>query len=166
MNATATLNVPAPPGGAVVALASATTAANVAHVPPSVTVPAGALAAQFAIPTSGTLVTAITVQVTALYGGSSAAASFTINPFRVFVPPTGIDNTHIITQQVNPTLLTHQAVETPQAPEAAPSQPPREAPPQPPEAAPQQARPETSSSSTSQPETKPKQPPHRRRKRR
>jgi hypothetical protein len=72
-----TLNGKAPPGGAVVALSSSSGSATV--LPSSVTIPAGASTATFALATNP--VAAVTkVQVTAAYGGVSKSASLTIQP--------------------------------------------------------------------------------------
>ena len=74
---TVTLTVPAPAGGAQVALSS--TNSNVARVTASVTVAAGATSATFAISTSA-VSTSATVSISASYGGAARAASLTVTP--------------------------------------------------------------------------------------
>ena len=73
---TITLDAPAPTGGAVVALASASSAVT---VPSSVTVSAGATSATFPIVTS-TVTTATLVTLSATYSGVTTTTTFTVNP--------------------------------------------------------------------------------------
>ena len=74
---TATLQSPAGPGGATVALTSASLAA--AAVPVSVVVPAGATSVTFPVPTLAVPEPA-TVQVCGQYGGGTRCAEFTVTP--------------------------------------------------------------------------------------
>lgn len=74
---TVTLSAPAPAGGAQVALSSSNT--NVARVPASVTVAAGATNATFVISTSAVSASA-TVSISASYGGAARSAPLTVNP--------------------------------------------------------------------------------------
>jgi hypothetical protein len=73
--ATVTLSSPAPPGGAVVALASSNT--SVATVPPSVTVPAGATTVTATVATSFVF-PAKTVHIAANYAGLTKTAALTV----------------------------------------------------------------------------------------
>jgi len=73
---TVTLDAPAPTGGAVVALASASTAVQ---VPSSVTVSAGATSAMFPIVTSAVTQPPL-VTLSATYGGATTTTTFTVNP--------------------------------------------------------------------------------------
>ncbi|TFZ00687.1 hypothetical protein EZ313_19760 [Ramlibacter henchirensis] len=84
---TASLTAPAPSGGVVVALASSNPA--VAAVPASVTVPAGATSASFAVTTSA--VAANTgVTLTGTYNGTSRTASLTVTPAAAPPPPASL----------------------------------------------------------------------------
>jgi hypothetical protein len=74
---TVTLTAGAPAGGAVVSLASSHV--NVASVPQTVTVAAGATSATFSVTTSPVSVTT-TVTITASYGGTTSTASLTVGP--------------------------------------------------------------------------------------
>jgi hypothetical protein len=74
---TVTLSGPAPAGGALVLLSSSNTGA--ATVPSSVTVPAGATSATFAVNTS-TVTTSTLVTISASYGGVTQTASVTVTP--------------------------------------------------------------------------------------
>jgi hypothetical protein len=74
---TVTLTAPAPTGGAIVTLSSSN--ATVASVPPSATVAAGALSANFAI---GTTIVAAPTSVTigGAFGGANRTATLAVNP--------------------------------------------------------------------------------------
>ncbi|MCS7209999.1 MAG: S8 family serine peptidase [Fimbriimonadales bacterium] len=74
---TVTLTAPAPTGGFVVNLSSSNT--NVATVPSSVTVPAGATSATFTVSTRAVSSTT-NVTITASAGGVSRQATLTVNP--------------------------------------------------------------------------------------
>ena len=74
---TVTLGSPAPTGGAVVALS--TSNANVASLPPSVTVPAGQSSATFSITTSPVGASSA-VTITASYLSGSRSATLTVTP--------------------------------------------------------------------------------------
>ena len=74
---TVTLTGVAPSGGAVVSLSSSNTAG--ASVPPSVTVPAGATSATFAVATFAVSATT-SVTVTAGFNGTARTATLTVNP--------------------------------------------------------------------------------------
>jgi len=74
---TVTLSGPAPSGGFVVSLSSSNT--NVATVPSTVTVPAGATSANFTISTRA-VSSATSVTITASAGGVSRSATLTVNP--------------------------------------------------------------------------------------
>jgi subtilisin family serine protease len=74
---TVTLTAPAPSGGFVVNLSSSNT--NVATVPSTVTVPAGATSANFTVSTQA-VSSATSVTVTASAGGVSRTATLTVNP--------------------------------------------------------------------------------------
>ncbi len=73
---TVTLSAPAPAGGAVVALSDNSTSIT---VPASVTVPAGANSASFAVATTRVRATTV-ANVTATYVGSSLMTSLTVTP--------------------------------------------------------------------------------------
>ncbi len=73
---TVALNSAAPAGGAVVALASSNSAAQ---VPTSVTVAKGATSAQFMVTTS-TVTSPTTVSISATYDNSTASATLLVNP--------------------------------------------------------------------------------------
>jgi uncharacterized repeat protein (TIGR01451 family) len=75
--ATVTLSRPAPPGGAVLVLSSATPA--VASVPPTVLVPAGATSASFAV-TTRPVRAASDVELTASYAGVERTAALRLLP--------------------------------------------------------------------------------------
>ncbi|HEU0318444.1 MAG TPA: putative Ig domain-containing protein, partial [Solirubrobacteraceae bacterium] len=89
--ATATLNVAAPAGGAVVSLVSSNTGA--AKVPASVTVPAGATSASFAVSTANPGTTT-TVALGGTYGGNARAALLGVTGTRggavLPAPPSGV----------------------------------------------------------------------------
>jgi hypothetical protein len=89
--ATATLNVAAPAGGAVVGLVSSN--ATAASVPASVTVPAGATSATFNVGTSNPGTTT-TVAIGATYNGSARAALLGVTGTRggsvLPAPPSGV----------------------------------------------------------------------------
>jgi thermitase len=74
---TVTLTAPAPSGGFVVNLSSSNT--NVATVPSTVTVPAGATSANFTVSTQA-VSSATSVTITASAGGVSRTATLTVNP--------------------------------------------------------------------------------------
>ena len=74
---TVTLSGPAPSGGFVVSLSSSNT--NVATVPSTVTVPAGATSANFTVSTQA-VSSATSVTITASAGGVSRSATLTVNP--------------------------------------------------------------------------------------
>lgn len=74
---TVTLTAPAPSGGFVVNLSSSNT--NVATVPSTVTVPAGATSANFTVSTQA-VSSATSVTITASVGGVSRTATLTVNP--------------------------------------------------------------------------------------
>jgi thermitase len=74
---TVTLTAPAPSGGFVVNLSSSNT--NVATVPSTVTVPAGATSATFTVSTRA-VSSATSVTITASAGGISRTATLTVNP--------------------------------------------------------------------------------------
>jgi thermitase len=74
---TVTLTAPAPSGGFVVNLSSSNT--NVATVPSTVTVPAGATSANFTVSTQA-VSSATNVTITASAGGISRTATLTVNP--------------------------------------------------------------------------------------
>ncbi len=99
--ATATLNVAAPAGGAVVSLVSSNTGA--AKVPASVTVPAGSTTATFAVSTANPGTTT-TVALGGTYGGNARAALLGVTgtrggsvlpppPSGVFIDPPWLDPT-------------------------------------------------------------------------
>lgn len=75
--ATLTLNEPAPPGGAVVKLASSNTA--IAAVPASITLAAGTTSKNFTITTKAVAETSA-VDIIATYGGSTRSATLTVLP--------------------------------------------------------------------------------------
>jgi len=94
---TVTLTAAAPSGGAVVALSSGNT--NAATVPASVTVPAGATSASFAVTTRA--VTASTaVGITASYNGVARAATLTVNPASAPPPPPPPPQTDTVAVQI------------------------------------------------------------------
>jgi uncharacterized protein (TIGR03437 family) len=70
------LTAAAPSGGAVVSLSSSSSAAS---VPGSITVPAGATSATFAV-SAATVISDQTATITASYGGTSAQAVLTVTP--------------------------------------------------------------------------------------
>jgi len=72
-----TLNGPAPPGGAMVTLASGGPSAA---VPPSVTVPAGATLSPYFTITTSSVTTQTVVSITATYNGVMKSANLTLNP--------------------------------------------------------------------------------------
>ena len=75
--ATVTLASTAPAGGALVVLSSSDT--TTARVPASVTVPGGARSTTFMIDTS-TVITNVSVVITATYAGASMSATLTVTP--------------------------------------------------------------------------------------
>jgi len=95
---TASLTSAAPPGGAVVALSSSNT--NAATVPASVTVPAGAFSATFAVSTlSVTASTSLTIS--GAFGGSTRSATLAVTP-----PPPPPPPATLASLSVNPTTVT------------------------------------------------------------
>ena len=90
---TVTLSGPAPTGGAVVSLSSSNP--SVAAVPASVTVPAGASSASFAV-TTAAVVAPTTVTISASYGGTSTAASLTVTPPGVTLSSLTLSPTSVI----------------------------------------------------------------------
>lgn len=76
---TVTLSGAAPTGGALVSLSSANAKA---HVPATVTVPAGSSSANFTITTLGTT-SPVTGNITATYAGGSASGSLTVRPIHI-----------------------------------------------------------------------------------
>ncbi len=107
---TATLNVAAPAGGAVVSLVSSNTVA--ATVPASVTVPAGATSTTFTVSTTSQSSTT-TVTIGGVYAGAARAALFGVTggrrggsvlpppPSGVFIEPFTFDQTPVGDQQMN-----------------------------------------------------------------